>query len=125
MVAESQELANPLMLAVRAAVAYATHTYWIAAVRYMVHISDTITENGTQRKITARVILEDQVHNYTDDIGSVDSVSWQAALAALATYDCQNNVLVCWNLPEGRMVCLYKKAQLPPTQSALYQLATT
>ncbi len=124
MVAESQGQANPLMLAVRAAVAYATHTYGIAAVRYMVYISDGTTENGT-RKITARVIREDHVHNYHNTIGTLDDETWQHALAALATYDCQNDVLVCWNLPEGRMVCLYKKAQLPPPQSALDQLAAT
>ncbi len=124
MVAESQELANPLMLAVRAAVAYATHTYGIAAVRYMVYISDGTTENGT-RRITARVIREDQVHNYPGETGSMDPVSWQFALATLATYDCQNDVLVCWNLPEGRVVFVYKKAQLPPPQSVLDQLAAT
>ena len=120
--AETHVPVSPLMLALRAAVAYATHTYGIAAVRYIVHVFDTTTDNG-MRKITAHVIREDQVHNYHQTIGVLDAVSWQASLAALATYDAQTFVLVCWHMPEGRMVCTYRKAQLPPPQNVLDYLA--
>ena len=120
--AETHEPENPLLLALRSAVAYVYHTYGVAAVRYIVHVFDTTTNTG-MRKITAQVIREDLIHNYQDTIGVLDAVTWQASLAALAAYDCQNDVLVCWHMPEGKVVCSYKKAQLPPPQSVLDQLA--
>ena len=118
--AETHVPESPLWLALRSAVAYASHRYGVAAIRYMVHVSDTTTDNGT-RKITARVIPEGaQVHTDQDENGAA---SWKAALDILATYDCQNDVLVYWHMAGGGVLCTYKKAQVPPPQNVLDHLA--